>query len=135
MATTSEEAPVINRWLRAPRARTVCPVLFLAAFARFATPPPSLQSPRPREAVTWPKKHRKYWAPKALKKGFLQVMLEFGGGGGVVAGSLDDTGKAHAKSEETTFFDFVEGIQMLHFATTHHNFHAGQQGCTGVHTW
>ena len=37
-------------------------------------------SPPPRETVTWPKKHRKYWAPKAPKKIFLSVTLEFGGG-------------------------------------------------------
>ena len=33
--------------------------------------------PPPRETPTWPKKHRKYNAPK---KNFLWVILEFGGG-------------------------------------------------------
>ena len=51
---------------------------------------PPLQSPSPdvrpvppppppmRGNVTWPKKHRKHQAPKALKKIFLQVTLELG---------------------------------------------------------
>ena len=45
-------------------------------------PPPPFATPPPRETVTWPKKHRKNEAPKALKKNFLSVRLEFGGGGG-----------------------------------------------------
>ena len=41
-------------------------------------PPFAISSPPPptQETVTWPKKHRKYEAPKKI---FRQVVLEFGG--------------------------------------------------------
>ena len=61
------------------RTRTcVCGALFDLRAALQSPPPPCPPPGRP----SLDPKSRKYWAPKAAKRIFLWVTLEFGGGGG-----------------------------------------------------